>query len=65
MSKYDELPREERELADHITMYANLERNAFEKDHKNWLMSKEELWDELLKLHEKVKKELCKILIRN
>lgn len=65
MSKYDQLPREEKELADQITLYANLERDSFENDVKNWLMTKEECNEQVWKLRDKIKTELCRILIRN
>lgn len=61
MSKYDQLPPSEKDLADRITHWANVLRNAINASD----MTPERKWEEILALHEQVKEQLCAILIRN
>jgi len=64
MALYDHLPKGEKEKIQNITYFANLERDAFNADVRQWLMTMDERDEEYLKLHSKVKTAICKILLK-
>lgn len=59
MAKYDNLPTKEKDLVDWIVIIANMDRKKIE----NWPMLQHCKTHRILELHDKVKTDLCKILL--